>query len=270
MAPLRKALGLLILMSLSFVGLSLGATTLSQEEVKTMIKNAIETANKDAEKKMAIYMTRKCIAVLLRGNYEQKNHMIAKKICSPPDPDAFIPDGQTYLALEDYKGSHYAIGTEKKNWADAREACKKIKGDLVAMESTGETDHIHIELKNNLKINCTDVGSVAWIGGEGKGKQGDWKWVTGVTMPCPSGSRTVPIPNCPEFRLDSRMNLVKNENDHWHTSMDWSSNYIVGHEPDETGGKIVCLSAFLPSCYYAISTWSDEPCTTEYPYICEY
>jgi hypothetical protein len=61
--------------------------------------------------------------------------------------NACVPDGKKYLAMNAYQGSMYVIGTETKNWNDARDACKKLNGDLVATETKAEYSHVYDENK---------------------------------------------------------------------------------------------------------------------------
>lgn len=86
--------------------------------------------------------------------------------------NACVPDGKKYLAMKAYQGSQYVIGTEKKNWNDARDACKKLNGDLVATETAAEYSHVFDE---NKKLG----GGIHWYGASGQGANGGWKWVTG-------------------------------------------------------------------------------------------
>lgn len=218
MAPLRKALGLLILMSLLSVGL-----TLSLEEVVAKIEAAKKTAT------IPERLERECIAAAVLLNFP---FISAKKLCSAT-AKYYIPDGKNYKALKDYEGSHYALGTIWKTWEDARDACKKINGDLVATETTEEWSHIFDELKR------VDAGRPHWLGGSGKGTQGEWKWVTGGTI----------------------KSSPKGFGAWWQWSP--SGNFARG---------MYCLMSLNPSNsrYHENDNWWDKLCTTLYPYICEY
>lgn len=84
-----------------------------------------------------------------------------------------VPDGTNYLAMKPYQGSQYLIGTKTNTWYDARNACKKLNGDLAAAETTAEWSHIWDE------INRVDRTQNHWIGASGQGVNGGWHWVTG-------------------------------------------------------------------------------------------
>jgi hypothetical protein len=145
--------------------------------------------------------------------------------------DACLPDGKKFKALKPYQGSQYVIGTESKNWKDARDACKKVNADLVSTETTGEWDHIFDEIKR------VDGAKDHWLGGSGFGKNGGWTWVTGVTI---------------------------------QTDPKGFGAWYSGQPTTNAAMSCMRFTYPNHSSYPKTSNWVDTYCTAKFRYICEY
>jgi formylglycine-generating enzyme required for sulfatase activity len=69
----------------------------------------------------------------------------------------------------------------KKTWEEARKYCSDQGQYLVSCESEAEWDYVHKWAKQTKPENAfkIDGKSWTWLGAQGNGKNGGWKWVTG-------------------------------------------------------------------------------------------
>ena len=74
-----------------------------------------------------------------------------------------------------FDGHAYALIKEPATWHVAKQRCEEMGGHLVCIESVQELDFVlGITQSNKLE---------AWLGGTDEESEGDWKWVTGASIP---------------------------------------------------------------------------------------
>eukprot|EP00775_Hariotina_reticulata_P009842 gene9842-10001_t len=153
------------------------------------------------------------------------------------------PDGKTWLFFN-------TLGFPRD---DAQAVCVKLGGHLVMLTSRDKSQLLVREVLDNKEVSLMAPG--VWIGltssdGQPTARRSGFRWSSGGSGKSASGNAS------PSFQ-------------------DWSTfvagNGRVLNQPDNTDGREgVCVTAVgSGGCCNPIGAWNDEPCSAEFPFICE-
>jgi len=74
-------------------------------------------------------------------------------------------------------GEHcYLWSTDKKNWTDAEDFCRKEGGHLASVHSTATNDFVLEGMKNRAGLDRNGKDKEVWLGGNDIEVEGTWKW----------------------------------------------------------------------------------------------
>jgi formylglycine-generating enzyme required for sulfatase activity len=124
----------------------------------------------------------------------------------------------------------------KKTWEEARKYCSDQGQYLVSCESEAEWEYVHKWAKQTTPENAFDIDgkSWTWLGAQGNGKNGGWKWVTGREIST--------------------------------SDKNWDNRPGKPLQPNADG--LACLNTNLARA--SNMDWTDSDCNVQEPFICEF
>ncbi|XP_063080001.1 C-type lectin domain family 4 member E-like [Engraulis encrasicolus] len=113
------------------------------------------------------------------GDESQRRDDLDEEQVDPDLQGGFTTQNGKDKFTSDWKSfgsSRYYISSDERNWADSKQHCMDLGGDLVIIDSQEEQEFINTQIKSIY------AETRAWIGLSDLETEGVWKWVDGKPL----------------------------------------------------------------------------------------
>ncbi|XP_062372629.1 CD209 antigen-like protein A [Sardina pilchardus] len=139
----------------------------------TMALNATQVNMSEITQMMDMLMENLTETERMLADHKSKNDNLTKEITKLMTELQGV--GKCADDWEYHDGSCYHFSSDKKNWADSRDACVTMGGHLVIIRSAAEMDFLWSKAK----------GQAYWIGLTQAQPEGNWHWVDNTPLTDP-------------------------------------------------------------------------------------